>query len=91
MAKDNNFKINKLKSPRNIIEASGAPLDIVGECDFYIKLSVLGKTKKVNCLVLRGNEIDREILISGKMLKAWRMIHPTFPNKSVEQVGRYVH
>ena len=52
--------------------------------EFYIKLSVLGKTKKVNCLVLRGNEIDREILISGKMLKAWRMIHPTFPNESVE-------
>ena len=47
-------------------------------------MSVLGKTKKVNCLVLRGNIIDREILISGKMLKLWRMIHPTFPHESVE-------
>ena len=78
------LKISKLKSPRNIIKASGAKLDIVGHCEFYIKVSVLGKSKKVNCLVLRGNIIDREILISGKMLKAWRMIHPTFPNESVE-------
>ena len=31
VAKDNNLKISKLKSPRNIIEVSGAPLDIVGE------------------------------------------------------------
>ena len=40
-------------------------MDIVWQCEFYIKLSVLGKTKKVNCLVLRGNSIDRKILISG--------------------------
>ena len=45
VAKDNNLKISKLKSPRNIIKASGAPFDIVGECNFYIKLSVLGKIK----------------------------------------------
>ena len=84
VARDNNLKISKLKSPRNIIEASGAKLDIVGQWEFYIKLSLLGKTKKVNCLVLRGNIIDREILISRKMLKTWRMIHPTFPNQSVK-------
>ena len=59
-------------------------MDIVGQCEFYIKLSVLGKTKKVNCLVLRGNIIDRKILISGKMLKLWRMIHPPFLHKSIE-------
>ena len=77
VVRDNKLKINKLTSPKNIIEASGRPLDIIGQCDFFIKLSVLGKIKKVNCLVLRGNDIDREILISGKMLKEWRMIHPT--------------
>ena len=47
-------------------------------------MRVLGKTKKINCLVLRGNSVDREILINGKMLKIWRMIHPTFPHESIE-------
>ena len=79
VAKDNKIKINKLTSPRNIIEASGRPLDIIGQCDFFIKLSVLGKIKKVNCLLLRGNDIDHEILISGQKLNEWRMIHPTVP------------
>ena len=67
--KDNGLKISKLRTPRNIIEASGGKLDIVGQCEFYMKLQVLGKTKRLNCLVLRGNNVDREILISGKMLK----------------------
>ena len=84
MAKDNGLKISKLKTPRNIIEASGAKLDIVGQCEFFVKLRVLGKTKKLNCLVLRGNSVDREILISGKMLKLWNMIHPSFPHESID-------
>ena len=84
VAEDNGLQISKLKTPRNIIEASGANLNIVGQCEFFIKLRVLGKTKKLNCLVFRGNSVDREILISGKMLKLWRMIHPTFPHESIE-------
>ena len=91
MARDNDLKISKLKNIRNIIEASGAKLNIVGQCEFYIKLSVLGKTKKVNCLVLRGNIIDREILISGKMLKLWSMSHPTFLHESVETYINKLH
>ena len=67
VAKDNGLKISKLRTPRNIIEASGAKLDIV-------KLQVLGKTKRLNCLVLRGNSVDREILISGKILKLWNIL-----------------
>ena len=84
VAKDNGLKISKLRTPRNIIEASGGKLDIVGQCEFYVKLQVLGKTKRLNCLVLRGNNVDREILISGKMLKLWNMIHEsisTYINK----------
>ena len=73
-----------MTSPRNIIEASGQPPDIIGHSDFFIKLSVLETIKKVNCLVLRGNDIDREILISGQILKEWRMIQPTFPNESLD-------
>ena len=37
---------NKWRSPKNIIEASGRPLDIIGQFDFFIKLSVIGKIKK---------------------------------------------
>ena len=84
VARDNGLKISKLKTPRNIIEASGAKLDIVGQCEFYVKLRVLGKTKKINYLLLRENSVDHEILISGKMLKLWRMIHPSFPHESIE-------
>ena len=80
VAKDNGSKISKLKTPRNIIVASGAKLDIVGHVNFR----VLGKTKKINCLVFRGNSVDCEILINGKMLKPWRMIHPSFPHESIE-------
>ena len=31
-----------------------------------------------------GNSVDYEILISGKMLKLWNMIHPSFPHESIE-------
>ena len=37
VARDNGLKMSKLKNPRNIIEASGAKLDIVGQYKFYIK------------------------------------------------------
>ena len=83
MARDNGLKMSKLKTPRIIIEASGAILDTVRQCVFFVKLQVLGKTKKLNCLVLRGNSVDREILISGKMLKLWNVIHPSFPHESI--------
>ena len=45
VAKDNQINVTKLTAPRNIYEASGAPLDIIGESEFYVKLLVLGKVK----------------------------------------------
>ena len=83
VAKDNGLTINKLKTPRNIVEASGGKLDIVGSCELFVKLAVLGRTKRLTCLVLRGIKVDREILISSQMLKSRYMIHPTFPNKTL--------
>ena len=47
IARENNLTINRLDKPRNIYEAFGAKLDIIGSCDIYIKLKVLGKTKKI--------------------------------------------
>ena len=41
-----------------------------------------------NCLVLRGENVDREILISGKMLKLWDMIHPSFPHETISTYVR---
>ena len=82
-----NLTIKRLDKPRNVHEASGAKLDIIGSCDMYIKLKVLGKTKHLRCLILRGRNVDREVLISCKMLKHWDLIHPTFPH---ETVGSYV-
>ena len=80
VAKDNGLKVNKLKTPCNIVEASGGNW---GQCELFVKLAVLGRTKRLTCLVLRGNKVDREILISSQMLKAWDMIHPSFPNETI--------
>ena len=52
VAQDNQIHVTRLDTPRNIYEASGHPLNIVGECEFYVKLSVLGKVKRLTCLVL---------------------------------------
>ena len=82
IARENNLTIKRLDKPRNVHEASGAKLDIIGSCDMYIKLKVLGKTKHLRCLILRGRNVDREVLISCKMLKSWDLIHPTFHMKS---------
>ena len=58
VAKDNQLNETKLTTPRNIFEASGAPLDIIGESEFFVKLPVLGKIKRLTCLVLRGKEVE---------------------------------
>ena len=44
VARDNQLHVTKLTIPRNIVEASGAPLDIIRESDFYVKLPVWEKS-----------------------------------------------
>ena len=83
MARENNLTIRRLAKPRNVHEASGAKLDIIGTCDMFIKLRAIGKTKQLRCLILRGNNVDREVLISCRMLKRWGLIHKTFPHETV--------
>merc|ERR1712082_524508 len=39
--------------------------------------------KKLECLVLRANSVDREILISCDTLKKWDLIHSTFGKETV--------
>ena len=50
----------------------------------FVKIEAIGKTKKLRCLILRGSGVDREILISCKMLKKWNLIHDTFPHETVD-------
>ena len=73
VAIDNQLHVNQLNTPHNIVEASGAKLDIIGESEFYVKLPVLGKIKRLTCLVLRGMEVDREVLIRTKQRRfTWK-------------------
>ena len=52
IAKDNHIKVYKLKTPRQIVEASSNELDIIGSCEIYCKIPILKTFKK---LELRGN------------------------------------
>ena len=73
VAQDNQIHVTRLDTPRNIYEASGHPLNIVGECEFYVKLSALGKVKRLNCLVLRGDRSGSRNF--GKLFNAQEMGH----------------
>ena len=85
MARENKLTIRRLSKPRNVHEASGAKLDIIGTADMFVKIAAIGKTKKLRCLILRGSGMDREVLISCKMLKRWDLLHETFPHETVRQ------
>ena len=83
IANDAKVKIYKLKQERFVTEASGNLLNIIGVCELFIKLPFVKSTKKVECLVLRGSAVDREILISCDMLIKWDLIHSTFGRETV--------
>ena len=49
VARDNNLCITKLKAPKQIVDASGNLLDIVGVCSFYFKIDIFaGRIKKIS-------------------------------------------
>ena len=77
------ISIYKLKQEHFITEASGNLLNIIGVCELFIKLPFVKSTKKVECLVLRGSAVDREILISCDMLLKWDLIHSSFGRETV--------
>ena len=84
MAKENRLEIKSLTKPRNVHEASGRRLDIIGTADMWVKIAAINKMKKLRCLILRGSGVDREVLISCKMLKKWDLLHPSFPHETVD-------
>ena len=64
IAIDLKVKVYKLKQKRYVTEASGNLLNIIGSCEIFCKITFVKSTKKLECLVLRGNSVDRVILIS---------------------------
>ena len=89
MARENKLKIKRLAKPKNIHEASGAKLDIIGSAKLFVKLASIGKTKKLTCFILWGNSVDREILISIKMLRQCNLVHPMFPHETVSNYVKH--
>merc|ERR1712090_30356 len=73
MAIENRLEMKSLTKPRNVHEASGRILDIIGTADMWVKIAAI---KKLRCLILRVSGVDREVLISCKMLKKWDLLHP---------------
>ena len=47
MARENKLTIRRLSNPRNVHEASGAKLDIIGTADMFVQIRAIGKTKKL--------------------------------------------
>ena len=83
IARDAKVKIIKLKHDRFVTEASGNRLNIIGVCIFFVKLPFLRNAKKLECLVLRGEAVDREILISCETLLKWDLIHSSFGKETI--------
>ena len=83
IAIESNIKVYKLKQKRLITEASGNLLNIIGSCDIFVKIPFIKTIKRLECLVLRGNSVDREILVSCETLKKWDLIHSTFGKETV--------
>ena len=83
IATDNNIKVYKLQQKRLITEASGNLLNIIGSCDIFVKIPFIKTIKRLECLVLHGNFVDREILVSCETLKNWDLIHSTFGRETV--------
>merc|ERR1712215_632080 len=84
MARENKIKIKNLSEHKSIHEASGAKLDIIGYANLFVKLESMKTPKKLTVFILRGNSVDREVLISVQLCKKWGIIHPTFPHETIK-------
>ena len=68
-----------------IIEASGSELKILGTAILFLESEMLGSDRKeLKVAVIEGVEGNKEILVSLKLMKTWKMVHETFPRETVE-------
>ena len=58
-------------------------LNIIGSVEIFVQIPFVKSTKKLECLVLRGASVDREILVSCDTLMKWDLIHNTFGRETV--------
>ena len=58
-------------------------LNIIGSVEIFVQIPFVKSTKELECLVLRGASIDREILVSCDTLMKWDLIHDTFGRETV--------
>ena len=67
-----------------IIEASGTELQILGTAVIFLQAEVLSPVKKMmEVAVIKGCDYNKEMLVSLKNMKAWDIMHPTFPIEDV--------
>ena len=64
IAIDNKIKVYKLQQKRQIAEASGNLLNIIGSREIFVKISFIKTIKRLECLVLFANIVDGELLVS---------------------------
>ena len=68
-----------------IIEASGSELKILGTAILFLESEMLGSDRKeLEVAVIEGVEGNKEILVSLKLMKTWKMVHETFTRETVE-------
>ena len=85
IAKELKLKVIPFKRNMSIVDASGNLLSLAGSAYLFIKTQVLGsKIAKLEVAILRGNSTDREILLSLQTLIEWNLVHPDFPNVTLD-------
>ena len=67
-----------------IIEASGSELKILGTAILFLESEMLRSDRKeLDVAVIEGVEGNKEILVSLKLMKTWKMVHETSPRETV--------
>ena len=81
----------RLDQPRSVIDASGNMLNIVGEATLFACLDIVAsKANRVDGLVLRGNSLDKEILLSRDQFMNWRLLHSGFLTQTIDLYVQHV-
>ena len=81
---DLGLEMKKLDKPLHKVSAGGNALDIIGTTTLFMSSQATGnKRRMIQAVVLRGGK-DRELHISLRNLKRFRMIHPSFPNPNID-------
>ena len=81
---DLGLRMRELERPLHIVSAEGNALDIIGTTTLFKSSQATGdKRRMIEAAVLRGGK-DRELLVSLKNLKKFRIIHSTFPQQNID-------